>query len=210
MTVIPIMIELEGKKVIIVGGGRIAKRKLNGLLDSGAELTVLSPMADPAIIAWAEEEKIIWKQKCFEPADAEEAFMMVIATDDPAVNAEARKAAPLHCLVNASTEAEAGNIHFPAHVKRGKLSIAVSTNGASPMLAKKIKQELQAQFDESYEQYLEFLFEARQLLKQTTLSKNAKEQYLRGFLDESFLQNVLQQETLQELRLLVNRKKDLE
>lgn len=210
MTVIPIMIELEGKKVIIVGGGRIAKRKLSGLLDSGAELMVISPAADPAIIAWADEGKIIWKQKCFEPTDAEEAFLMVIATDDPAVNAEARKSAPSNCLVNASTEAETGNIHFPAHVKRGKLSIAVSTNGASPMLAKKIKQDLQKQFDESYEQYVDFLFEARQLLKKTTISQNAKEEYLRSFLDESFLQNASQEASLQELRLLMNKKKDLE
>lgn len=210
MTVIPIMIELEGKRVVIVGGGRIAKRKLSGLLDSGAELTVISPVAAPEIAEWAEEGKINWKQKNFEPTDAEDAFMMVIATDDPAVNAEARKAAHPHCLVNASAEAKAGNIHFPAHVKRGKLSIAVSTNGASPMLAKKIKQELQAQFDESYERYLEFLFEARQLLKKTQIPQNTKEEYLRGFLDEPFLQTALQQETLRELRRLVNRKKDLE
>ena len=210
MTVIPIMIELEGKRAVVVGGGRIAKRKLSGLLDSGAELTVISPVAVPEIAEWAEEGKINWKQKNFEPTDAEDAFMLVIATDDPAVNAEARKAASPHCLVNASAEAEAGNIHFPAHVKRGKLSIAVSTNGASPMLAKKIKQELQSQFDESYERYLEFLFEARQLLKKTQIPQNKKEEYLRGFLDEPFLQTALQQETLRELRLLVNRKKDLE
>lgn len=210
MTVIPIMIEMKGKKVIVVGGGRIAKRKLSGLIDSGAELLVISPVADPAIIAWDDEGKILWKQKCFEPGDAEEAFMMIIATDDPATNAESRKAAPSNCLVNASDEAEAGNIHFPAHVKRGKLSIAVSTNGASPMLAKKIKQDLQSQFDESYEQYLDFLFEARQLLKKTMISQNAKEEYLRGFLDESFLQVASQEASLRELRLLMNKKKNLE
>lgn len=207
MTVIPIMIELEGKKVVVVGGGRIAKRKLGSLLDSGAKLTVISPSVTLELNRWAEEGKIVWKQKCFEPKDAEEAFMMVIATDDSAINSAARRAAPPHCLVNASTEAESGNIHFPAHVKRGKLSIAVSTNGASPMLAKKIKQDLQAQFDESYEQYLDFLFEARQLLKQSRLSRSAKEEYLRGFLAESFLQEEAQQETLRELRLLVNEKK---
>lgn len=210
MTVIPIMIELEGKKVIIVGGGRIAKRKLDTLLASGALLTVISPAVTPEIAAWAEEGSIKWKQKNFEPIDAEEAFMMIIVTDDPAINRVAREAAPSNCLVNASTEAEAGNIHFPAHFKRGKLSIAVSTNGASPMLAKKIKQDLQTQFDESYEHYLEFLFEARQLLKKTPLSRSAKEEYLRGFLAESFLQEEAQQETLHELRLLVNEKKDSE
>ena len=210
MTVIPIMIELAEKKVVVVGGGRIAKRKLNALLDSGAVLTVISPTVTPEINRWAEEGKIQWKQKNFDPTEAEEAFMMIIATDDPVVNTAAREAAPPHCLINASTEAEAGNIHFPAHVKRGKLSIAVSTNGASPMLAKKIKQDLQTQFDENYEQYLEFLFEARQLLKQTQLSKSTKEQYLRRFLAESFFQEETQQKTLHELRLLVHEKKDSE
>ncbi|MGH2318734.1 NAD(P)-binding protein [Planococcus sp. SE5232] len=210
MTVIPIMIELAEKKVIVVGGGRIAKRKLNTLLDSGAVLTVISPAVAPEIKQWAEEGKIQWKQKNFDSKEAEEAFMMIIATDDPVVNAAAKEAAPPHCLINASTEAESGNIHFPAHLKRGKLSIAVSTNGASPMLAKKIKQDLQTQFDESYEHYLEFLFEARQLLKQTQLSKSRKEEYLRSFLAESFMQEETQQETLHELQLLATEKKDSE
>lgn len=208
MTVIPIMIDLEGKNVVVVGGGRIAKRKLDGLLDSGAALTVISPAVTPEIIGWAEESKLSWKQKNFEQKDAKSAFMLIIATDDPTVNAAVQKAAPPNCLVNAATEAEAGNVHFPAHFKRGKLSIAVSTNGASPMLAKKIKQELQNEFDESYEQYLEFLFEARQLIKQTCLSKNRKEEYLRGFLDPSLLQAKAQKETLRELQLLVTKDSD--
>lgn len=210
MTVIPIMIDLEGKEVIVVGGGRIAKRKLELLLASGAVLTVISPSVMPEIDRWAAEGKIIWYQKGFAPKDAAEAFMLVIATDDPAVNAAARQAAPPYCLINASTEAESGNIHFPSHFRRGKLSIAVSTNGASPMLAKKIKQDLQTQFDESYEQYLEFLFEARQLLKHSVISKILKEEYLRRFLDESFLQLEAQQQALGELRFLVNEKKDPE
>lgn len=203
MTVIPIMIDLEGKNVVVVGGGRIAKRKLDGLLASGAVLTVISPEVTPEINRWSAENKLSWKPKNFEQRDAELAFMLIIATDDPTVNATVRKAAPPNCLVNASAEAETGNVHFPAHFKRGKLSIAVSTNGASPMLAKKIKQEFQSQFDESYEQYLEFLFEARQLIKQTRLSKNKKEEYLRGFLDPSLLQAKAQKEKLRELQLLV-------
>lgn len=205
MTVIPIMIELENKKVVVIGGGRIAKRRLDGLFESGALLTVVSPAVTSEIAGWAEEGKITWKLKNFEPKDAEAAFMLVIATDDPTVNAAARKAAPPHCLVNASAEAEFGNVHFPAHFKRGKLSIAVSTNGASPMLAKKIKHELQNQFDTSYEQYMEFLFRARQLLKQSELSRQTREEYLREFLDESFLQVETQQQTLCELRLLANK-----
>ena len=210
MTVIPIMIDLEGKNVVVVGGGRIAKRRLDSLLHTGARLTVTSPSVLPEIDHWAEKGKIIWKQRDFEVKDAEGAFMLVIATNNPTVNAAATKAAPVNCLVNASTEAESGNIHFPAHFKRGKLSIAVSTNGASPMLAKKIRQELQTQFDESYEQYLDFLFEARLLVKKTQLSKNEKEECLRGFLAESFLQREIQLQALAELRLQVNEKKDPE
>lgn len=202
MTVIPIMIDLGNKNVVVVGGGKIAERKLDGLLDSKASLTVISPSVTPTIQRWVEEGQIGWKQKKFEPKDAEEAFMLVIATNDPVVNAAAQKAAPPNCLVNASTEAESGNVQFPAHFNRGKLSIIVSTNGASPMLAKKIKHELQEQFDESYEQYLDFLYHARQLLKQTKLSRNTKENYLRNFLDKSFLSNEVQQHTLHELQLL--------
>lgn len=202
MTVIPIMIDLGNKNVVVVGGGKIAERKLDGLLDSKASLTVISPSVTPKIYRWVEKGQIEWKQKKFEPKDAEEAFMLVIATNDPVVNAAAQKAAPPNCLINASAEAESGNVQFPAHFNRGKLSIIVSTNGASPMLAKKIKHELQEQFDGSYEQYLDFLYHARQLLKQTELSRNTKENYLRNFLDKSFLSSEVQQHTLDELRLL--------
>lgn len=208
MTVIPMMIDLENKSVVIVGGGQIANRKLDGLLDSKARLIVISPSVTVEINQWAEEGKIKWKQKKFEPKDAEEAFMLIIATDDPLVNAAARQAAPPNCLVNASAKAESGNVQFPANFKRGKLTIAISTSGASPMLAKKIKHDLQTQFDDSYEQYLEFLHNARQLLKQTKLSKKAKEGYLRDLLDSSFLLEEIQRNTLLELQLLAKKDND--
>jgi len=207
MTTIPIMIDIKNKEVVVIGGGHIATRRLERLVDQEARLTVISPTATAEISRWADQELVTWKPRNFEYQDVEKAFMLIVATNDPVSNAAARKAAPPNCLVNAVAEAEFGNIHFPAHFTRGKLSIAVSTNGASPMLAKKINQELANQFDDRYDQYLEFLFAARLLVKKARISSPDKKAYLRTFLDESFLQNAIQQQTLRELQLLVDKTK---
>ncbi|AQQ53580.1 NAD(P)-binding protein [Planococcus lenghuensis] len=200
MTVIPLMVDLTNKKVVIIGGGRIAKRKVESLLNSGAELTVVSPDILPEINALYLEQKIHWKQKRFESSDLTEAFLAVVATNDEAVNAAVIEAAPPNSLINAASDVIAGNVHFPARFLRGKLTIAISTNGASPMLAKQIKQELESRYDENYEQYVDFLYEARQLLKQTNLPRHVKDAYLREFLSPSFLQPSMQKEVIVKLR----------
>ena len=200
MTVIPMMINLTDKKAVVIGGGRIAKRKLESLLNSGAELTVISPDILPEINTLYLEKKIIWKQKRFESSDVAEAFLIVVATNDEKVNAAVIEAAPHNSLVNAASEAEAGNVHFPAHFHRGKLTIAISTNGASPKLAKQVKQDLEARYDENYGQYVDFLYEARQLLKQSSLPRQVKDDYLSEFLSDAFLQPSIQKQTLLKLR----------
>lgn len=202
MAVIPLMIDLHEKKVVIVGGGHVARRRLTSLLESEAELTVISPEILPEIADLYKKGKVIWKNKKVSIEDLAEAFLIIIATNDSEVNETVRKNAPVNCLINASTDAQSGNVHFPSHLKRGKLSIAVSTNGASPMLASKVKSELSTLYDAHYEQYVDFLFEARTLIKKSKLSKEKKESYLREFLDEAYHSPVLQQQTLQKLHSL--------
>lgn len=202
MAVIPLMINLHGKKVVIVGGGHVAKRRLISLLESEAKLTVISPKVLPEIADLCKKGKVIWKNKEVSLEDLSEAFLIIIATNDKVVNETVRKNAPANCLINASTDAQTGNVHFPSHLKRGKLSIAVSTHGASPMLASKVKNDLSNLYDAHYEQYVDFLFEARTIIKESALSKEEKESYLREFLDEAYHSPVLQQQTLQKLQSL--------
>lgn len=196
------MIDLKNKQAVIIGGGKVASRRIAGLLDSEAVITVISPEATDDIKNLHNENMLTWKQKNFTSSDVQDAFLVIIATNEESVNQKVKNSVPANCLVNAAHHAGAGNLHFPARLKRGNLVIAVSTNGASPMLAKKIRKELSSQYDNRYEQYLDFLLEARTLLKTIKIDKLEKENYLRDFLTDSYLQPEKQEQTLFELSAL--------
>ncbi|WP_163526503.1 NAD(P)-binding protein [Halobacillus ihumii] len=196
MSLIPIMLSLEGKKVVVVGGGKVAKRKIDSLLMSKAQLTVISPNLTDELHSYYETGSIEWKQKNFTPADIEEAFLIVAATNSESVNNDVIRAVPDDRLLNAASNFQNGNVSFPAHFTRGKLTIAISTAGASPLFAKKVKKELSNQYDEKYEQYLDFLFDVRHLLKKINLSSEEKNTFLREVLSNTYLDTQKQKDML--------------
>lgn len=157
----PIFLELNGRPALVVGGGKVAARKAAGLVAAGAVVTVVSPALAPELAELAEAGKIIWRKKRFSGEDAGEAFLIIAATNDCETNAEVKKAAGPHQLVTIADNPDASDFHVPSIVRRGKLTLAVSTSGASPSLAKKIRGELEEKYGERYIDYLEFLDECR-------------------------------------------------
>src|SRR5438445_3621751 len=141
MVYYPINLNLNGRKVVVVGGGRIAERKITGLIEAMAAVTVISPKITPELIRYREEGKITWKEKDFTANDIQDAFLVIAATNNPEINHAVKKAAAPHQLISLVDDPEESDFILPAVVNRGKLSITVSTSGASPILAKKIKQE---------------------------------------------------------------------
>ncbi|WP_077622238.1 NAD(P)-binding protein [Sediminibacillus massiliensis] len=202
MAHIPLMVNFKGKHIVVVGGGRIAARRINNLLESDATITVISPKVNEEIASLFHKKKIVWMPKNFSDDDLSKADLIIAATDKEAINKAVVEAAPSNSLVNAAGDSATGNVHFPAQFKRGKLTIAVSTNGASPLLAKRVTGELAGRFTEDYEFYLEFLFEAREILKKSNLSIQTRNQYLRKFLEETYLDTSVQDRTLDWLRSL--------
>ncbi len=182
----PISVRMQGKKVVVAGGGKVASFKIALLLEEGADVTVVSPEAVNEIRQWAEEEKLKWINRQIEISDCEDAFLIIAATDNPELNEKLEQAIKPNQLINVITDPEKGNVHFPAALKRGKLLIAVSTGGASPKLAKKIRNDLAKLYDESYEEYLEFLNECRVLIKSKGLEKTAKNKLLLEILEDEF------------------------
>ncbi|MCM3730360.1 NAD(P)-binding protein [Fictibacillus nanhaiensis] len=187
MVSIPLMIDLTGKKVVIVGGGKVAQRRIASLLEASVFIVVVSPEVTTAIEELYKQKRIQWKQKKCSPEDLNDAFLIIVATNNQEVNQTVVHSAPKQALVNAAADAELGNVQFPIQLRRGKLSIAISTNGASPILAKKIKKHLEHYFDDSYENYLDFLFEARTLIKQSTLSDQEKRLLLKNITADDYL-----------------------
>ncbi|WP_240458726.1 NAD(P)-binding protein [Virgibacillus sp. Bac330] len=200
---IPLMVDLKEKQVVIVGGGTIAARRINTIKESNAPITVISPTIHQAIRTDWEAGLLIWRQKTFEATDISQAMLVIAATNDPSVNQLVCESAPTGCLVNNASDAVGSPVHFPAHFRQGRLSISISTNEASPMLAAKMKQELESIYNKDYEDYVEFLYQSRQLLKQSTLEKQQQKKQLQKLVSDEFLCKDKQLQALQSLKQIV-------
>ena len=152
-----IEVNLEGKNVLVVGGGRIALRKVKTLLPTGARITVVAPQFDPEFDALKSGESassITLKNRPYEPLDLRGIFMVFICTDQPAVNAQvSNDARARRILVNNACDYLDGDFIVPARMDFGEnIAVTVSTQGRAPSLAKKLKQKIQTDWAEGLEQ----------------------------------------------------------
>jgi precorrin-2 dehydrogenase/sirohydrochlorin ferrochelatase len=132
---------------------------------------------------------IEWLERSFSKEDIEGAFLIFAATNDNVLNQSIKMAASEQQLVNIADDPEGSNFHVPSHIQRGRLSIAVSTGGASPTLARKIREQLEHQFDDQFEEYLEFLFSARQRILKEVKDPSRKGKILTAIASEEFLKS---------------------
>ncbi|WP_439649960.1 precorrin-2 dehydrogenase/sirohydrochlorin ferrochelatase family protein [Cytobacillus pseudoceanisediminis] len=162
MNYFPLLMNLDYKKVVIVGGGHVARQKAEALLPTKAQVTVISPVVTEKLEQYIHEGLVTWKEKSFEPADLDDAALIFAVTNDEEVNNAVEEAAQ-HWQLLSRADAK-GRIDFinPAVVRRGEFVLTVSTSGASPGLTRKVKSELAEEYGEHYAQYVSFLKEARQ------------------------------------------------
>jgi precorrin-2 dehydrogenase / sirohydrochlorin ferrochelatase len=166
MSLFPIFVKLDGRLVVVVGGGVIAEGKIAGLLASGARVRVVAPEISANIADWREIQKIEWNAKEFEASDLDGVFVVIAATSAPGVNeAVFREAEARGILCNAVDDVEHCHFYYGSVVRRGDLQIAISTNGKSPALSQRLRQELEEQFGPEYELWLEWLGAARELVR---------------------------------------------
>jgi precorrin-2 dehydrogenase/sirohydrochlorin ferrochelatase len=193
-------VQVNKKRVVVIGGGKVAGFKIIPLLKQGADIVVVSPELDVNLVKLVEEKKIRWYQREYEKSDIKDAFLVVAASSDSILNEQVAEDAAKNQLVNVITNPESGNVHFPAAIHRGLLNIAVSTGGASPKLAKKIRDDIANKYDETYEIYLDFLYEVRVKLKDLQLEKKERHILLQEVLKSAYVQNERKREQfLQEL-----------
>ncbi|WP_342575797.1 NAD(P)-dependent oxidoreductase [Solibacillus sp. FSL K6-1781] len=164
MNYFPLMVNIEFKKVVIVGGGHVARQKVEALLHTNAKITVVSPTVTDKLKTYLDEGKAVWKQKLFEPADLDGAALIFAATNDETVNDAVEEATQHWQLLNRADALGRMDFMNPAVVRRGDFVVTVSTTGASPALTRKVKADLEEQYDESYAEYVAFLKEARLLI----------------------------------------------
>ncbi|MBB4832154.1 precorrin-2 dehydrogenase/sirohydrochlorin ferrochelatase [Staphylococcus hominis] len=203
MNNMPLMIDLSQKSIVIVGGGKVATKRASTLIEYCADVHIVSPIISTTLKELLDNENITWSQKEFEPQDVEHADFVVIATNNNEVNTKVLESVPPHALCNHASKAQVGNVTIPSILKRGKLSISVSTNGASPKLSKKMISRISDMYDESYEMYIDFLYESRQLIKRLSIEPSRKQDLLQHILSDEYLDEVKQQEFTRWLHLQV-------
>lgn len=139
----PVNLLLENKKCVVLGAGKVAQRKVRRLLECGAKILVIAPEATPILEKLAQKKKIILKKRKAVLADLSGAYLVTAATDDRKLNS----AASLYCrrkniLVNVADSLKDCNFILPSVLRRGNLTVSVSTGGRNPALAKKIRKKL--------------------------------------------------------------------
>ncbi|MBJ8103418.1 MULTISPECIES: NAD(P)-binding protein [Bacillus cereus group] len=196
----PLTVRVDKKRVVVIGGGKVAGFKIVPLLKQGADIIVISTELDANLVKLVEEKQIRWYQREYEKSDIDDVFLVVAATSDSVLNEQIAEDASANQLINVITNPESGNVHFPAAIHRGLLNVAVSTGGASPKLAKKIRDDIANKYDETYESYLDFLYEVRIKVKELQVEKRKKNILLQEVLKSVYVQNEQKREIfLQEL-----------
>jgi precorrin-2 dehydrogenase/sirohydrochlorin ferrochelatase len=151
----PMMVDLTGKRCLVVGGGAVAERKVALLVECGAEVDVVSPKATARLTALASSGRIRLRRRPVRAADLPGAFLVVVATDDPRVNREvAERARRAGGLVNVADDPAACSFLVPSVIRRGDLTVAISTGGGSPALARKLRQRLEQTVGPEYEAFV--------------------------------------------------------
>src|SRR6266446_1275270 len=166
MSLFPMFVKLRGRLVVVIGGGEIAVGKIDGLLRARAKVRVVAPEVNAAFIEPIRSGKVEWVAREFQAQDLAGARFVIAATSAPGMNAVVyHEAETRGILCNAVDDIENCHFYYGSVVQRGDLQIAISTNGKSPALAQRLRQELEQQFGPEYAPWLDQLGEARDALR---------------------------------------------
>ena len=163
----PILLNIQGKKCLVVGGGEVALRKAQMLVEHGANVEIVSPTFCPELNQLVKDGTIQAIHRDYETEDLNDVFLAVAATDDIKTNEKvATEARKIGILVNVVDKPDISDFIVPSYFRRGDIIVAVSTSGRSPALARKIRGELERDFKAEYAQLAVIANEVRNELKQ--------------------------------------------
>ncbi len=162
----PVNLLVAGRRCLVVGAGRIAARKIESLLAAGAEVHVVAPDVGPEVREWADAGRLSVAERPFAEADVEGAWLVVTATDAPAVNRAVFEAGESRRIfVNSADDPANCSYTLMSVVRRGDIVVSIGTNGRSPALATYLKEHVRDEMGPEYETLLELLSEAREEIR---------------------------------------------
>lgn len=163
MLLYPVNLNINDKLCLVIGGGAVALRKVNSLLDSGGVVRIISPELVPELMFLAGEQKVEWIERGFAEGDLQGAFLVFAATSSRSVQAQVMEEAKKYsALINSADDPRNSQFHVPAHFRRGQMLVTVATGGGSPALAKKLRQQLERDIEPEYADVVELLSRIRE------------------------------------------------
>ena len=171
----PLFLKVRGRKCVVVGGGEVALRKVEALLGYGAEVKVISPCVCPELEELGARKSIRIAGRKYQEGDLEDTFVAIAATDDNETNkAVVSEAGQKFVLVNVVDDAEKSDFIVPSCLRRGDITVAVSTGGRSPALARKLRLRLESEFGEEYALLADVIGDVRKELKSKRITVSAE------------------------------------
>lgn len=188
MRVYPINLIIENLACAVVGGGKVAERKVAALLEAGAKVTVISPSLTSELLELQVDGRITHLAKEYSQGDIKGYRVVVCATDSETINhLAAEEARADGAIVNVVDTPDECDFIIPAKISRGDLLITVSTGGKSPVLSRRLREELETKYGEEYGVYLDMLSELRDEMKLKLKSVKEREEFWRQALDGKVL-----------------------
>lgn len=189
----PIFLDIKCKPCVVIGGGKVAERKVLSLLDAGAKVCVISPDATQGIKRLSQRKKLRLVQRHYESGDLKGAFLAYSATNNSSVNRMVFKEAQKKVvLLNVVDVPELCNFIVPSVVERGDLLIAISTSGKSPAMAKKIRQKLEREFGKEYAVFLKIMGIIRKGLLKKGMESDKNKKIFERLIDSPLLDLIRQ------------------
>jgi uroporphyrin-III C-methyltransferase/precorrin-2 dehydrogenase/sirohydrochlorin ferrochelatase len=184
--VYPVMLSLSGRPVLVVGGGEVALRKVEGLLAEGAKVTAVAPEVVPALDALAGRGEIELRRRAYREGDAAGFALVFAATDDRAVNARVSEEGRARGIwVNVADDPELCTFHLPARVQRGALQLAVASRGGAPFVVRRLRQVLERRFGAEWAEWIEAAARFRQDVRDLDLARADAERRFDAFFTET-------------------------
>ncbi|HEV2396332.1 MAG TPA: bifunctional precorrin-2 dehydrogenase/sirohydrochlorin ferrochelatase [Candidatus Sulfotelmatobacter sp.] len=188
----PMFMKLQGRNCLVVGAGKVGQPKIEGLLETGARIRVVTVEASLTVREWASEGRIELELRPFRSEDLNGIFLAVVATSSRTLNERVyRDAQARGVLCNVVDVPDLCDFFYPSIVRRGDLQIAVSTAGQSPSLAQQIRQQLEKQFGPAYESWVKELGETRRLILASGLDRERKLELLHSLVSREAVEAAL-------------------
>ena len=189
MSYYPVCLDLQGQPCVVVGGGKVAERKVKGLLACNAQVKVISPDLTEFLSQLYTEGQLEWLNRPYKKGDLSQTFLVIAATDDEqAQQMIQEEATQLNKLLNVADVPQRCNFILPATVRRGDLTIAVATGGKSPALAKKLRKELEKRIGPEYTVLVNILGALRPQVLASGLSQPENELLFHKLLHDDMLE----------------------